>query len=108
MLKNLNDNSIDNVYVDNVEDKHHFSYEDNQQFRCEIDITENGLFLIRNADSYVLELNLCNYGYAKIISAEGVLNLDIKVVDFIENDDILVMRYIISDEEREIRIIYRS
>lgn len=108
VLTDLSTGEVDKANAVDIDDKRCFQYTDNAGNLCEICIYEEGLCLFKQTDDYLLELHLrCNY-YAKITSQEGEIKLDAKVVDFLEKDDILVMRYVIDDIEREIKIIYRS
>lgn len=98
----------DRVDIDYVADVRNFTYVDNDESTCEMHIFDDGIRLLRKSNDHILELNLLKKAYARIITGEGSIEIDVKVVDFIENDDILVMRYIVDDIKREIRIIYRS
>lgn len=108
ILKDFSTGYEDIVEVKDVENRHCFEYIDNEGNNCEMSIYDNGLCFLRKCLDHSLELNLKNEGYAKIISPEGEVMFDTKVVDFSKNNDILVVRYIIDDHEREIKIIYRS
>lgn len=108
ILTEISTGTKDEVIVENIENKRCFEYKDNQGDLCEICVYEEGLCLFKQSEDHLLELHLRDNTYAKITTAEGDIKLDAKVVDFIQNDDILVVRYIIGDEEREIKIIYRS
>lgn len=102
-----NNTRLDSSACD-VVDRNHFNYVDKDGLYCKVDIYETGICLFRKGDNYSLNLDLNEGRFAEISTAEGVLKLNAKVVDFSENNDILVMRYIIEGNEREIRIIYRS
>lgn len=108
VLNNINTGEIDTVIAQDIENSKCFSYIDNQANNCEMCIYEDGLCLFKQTDDYLLELNLTNKSYAKITSKEGEFKFDIKIIDFHVNNDILVMRYKIDDEEREIKVIFRS
>ena len=108
ILTDFSNNLADEVIIENPESKRCFSYTDNQKCNCEMCIYDGSLCFFRETEDYLLELNLNENNYAKIVSQEGEIKLDVKVVDFIQNDDILVVRYIVSDEEREIKVLYRS
>ena len=62
--------------------------------------------MFRQTNDYLIELHLLDKQYAKITSAEGIIKFDIKVLDFKINSDILIMIYLIEDEERIIEIEY--
>lgn len=108
VLKDKSAGLVDRVHVDCIADRKHFKYLDNENCQCNIDVYDDGICLYKQSKEYSLLLSLKGKGYAKIISAEGEIEIEAKVVDFIENDDILVVHYIIDDIEREIQIIYRS
>ena len=92
-------------YVDNKDD---FTYVDDNDAVCRIKVFSDGLLIRKSAFEYELELSLRNEAYTKVVTTEGEIQLDTKVVDFIQNDDILVMRYLIDNEKKEIKINYRS
>lgn len=106
----LSDNNgyIDTVVVNDVIDKNCFNYVDNENNDCKLCVYERGIVLYKQCDDHSLELDLNEGSYAKISTKEGDIKLDAKVVDFLINDDILVMRYIIEDVERKIEVSYRS
>lgn len=108
ILTDLSSDFVDKVDIENVENRHNFSYIDNQDDMCEMSIFDDGLCLFKKTKDHELKLNLRTESFAEIVTAEGVIKLDAKVVDFNENNDILVMRYLIEENEREIRIEYRS
>lgn len=101
-------NYEDQVDIEYISDKYNFSYLDNDNNLCEIHIFDDGIHLLKTSKDYSLQLNLRKKAYAIITTNEGNVKIDAKVVDFIENDDILVVRYIVDDTERQIRILYRS
>ena len=105
-LTDLSSKSEDKVIIDDVEDRNCFTYVDNQLCNCEFCIYEEGLCFFRQAEDHLLELHLRDENYAKIITEEGILKFDVKTVDFNLNGDILVMRYIVNDEEKIITIKY--
>ncbi len=96
----------DEVEVPDVGDRNCFSYTDNEGCLCEMCIYPDGLCFFRQDADHLLELHLKSNLYAKITTEEGVLRFDVKVIDFHADSDILVMHYLIDDEERIIRIKY--
>lgn len=106
----LSDNNgyIDTVIVEGVDNKRCFSYIDNDNNNCELCVYDDGICLFKECEDHLLELHLHNKNYAMVTTQEGVIELEAKVVDFLLNDDILVMRYIIDDEQRKIEVNYRS
>lgn len=99
---------VEKVNIDDIDNKQCFSYTDNESNNCEFCIYDNGLCFFKEYEDHVLELHLRGKNYAKIITSEGIVKIDVKVVDFLLNDDIVVMRYIIDDVERKIELNYRS
>lgn len=98
----------DTVIINEIESRNCFTYVDNQRCNCEMCIYEDGLCFFRQAEDHLLELHLRDENYAKITTEEGILRFDVKVIDFYINGDILVMRYIVNDEEKIITIIYQE
>lgn len=105
-LESRADGYVDIVTVEDIADRNCFSYADNEGHNCEMCIYEDGLCLFRECDDHVLELHLKDDAYAKIISSEGKIKIDAKVVAFELNNDILVMHYLIDNEERIIKVKY--
>ena len=106
ILSDLLSGTQDEVIIEGIEDRRCFTYTDNQKCNCEFCIYEEGLCFFRQAPDHLLELHLRDKNYARITTEEGILNFDIKVVDFHFNNDILVMHYIVNDEEKRITIKY--
>ena len=92
--------------VSDIEDRSCFSYTDSQGVQCEICVYDEGICMFRQTNDYLIELHLLDNQYTKITSAEGIIKIDIKVLDFSINSDILIMIYLIEDEERIIEIKY--
>ena len=105
-LKNLNDYSADQVLIEEVKDRNHFSYLDNQNCVCEIDVFEDGINILRHGQGYDLQIVGHGENMVKVSSAEGIIQLPLKIVDFIRNNDILAMHYLLEDEERIVEIKY--
>ena len=103
-LSNLNDGYFEEVGVYDIEDQNHFTYFDNEKKSCRISIYDDGICFFKQNNDYLLELHLKDEAYVKIISDEGILKFDAKVVDFHKNNDILVMHYLVNEEERIIKI----
>lgn len=103
-LSNLNDGYYEEVIVNDIEDQNCFTYLDNEKTACELCIYDDGICLFKQNEDYLLELHLKDKTYAKITSDEGILKFDAKVVDFHKNNDILVMHYLVNEEERIIII----
>lgn len=108
ILTDFTSNLVDTVNIENVKNNEDFSYFDNENNECHMSIFEDGLCLLKKCKDHNLELNLRNKAFAKISTLEGTIELDVKVVDFILQNGILVMRYIINEEMREIKVICRS
>lgn len=105
-LFNPSQNYVDIVDIHNIPDRKHFFYRDNDEAECEMSVFDDGICLYRKAADHSLELHLRSDKYARISSEEGIIKIDVKVVDFQNNSDILVMRYLIDDEERTIKLEY--
>lgn len=105
-LSNPASGYFDEVLVEDISDRNCFSYTDNEGSLCEMCIYDDGLCFFRQDEDHLLELHLKSNLYAKITSAEGIVRFDVKVVDFSADDDILVMHYLVNDEERIIKIKY--
>lgn len=103
-LCNLSDGFIDEVRISNIENNDCFTYLDNEKNNCEICIYDDGLCLFKQTDEYLLELHLKGNTYAKITSSEGIVKFDAKVIDFHTDSDILIMHYLVNDDERIIEI----
>ena len=97
---------IDNIKLDN---KHSFEYKDNSNNLCKINVLKDGLQLDEECSDHSLKLYLTkSSSYALVCTEQGDIKLNAKIVDFLIKNDILVMRYIVEENEREIKVIYRS
>ena len=96
----------DKTVVENVADRDHLIYVDSDNARCEIVIDAQGLCMVRGCHDHTLRLNLKEDAYAEVVTAEGNLRIEAKVIDFETNNDILVMQYIINDVTRILKIKY--
>ena len=97
---------IEETTVFDIADRCCFSYMDEQGTQCEMCVYDNGICLFRQTNEYLMELHLLDNQYAKITTPEGIVKFDVKVLDFKINSDILIMIYLIEDEERIIEIKY--
>ena len=100
------DGSKDRTVINQIEDRECFSYLDHQNAKCEIAIQKNQFDLKRKAADHQVQLHLGENSYTSVQTEEGNLIFEVKTVDFNFNSDILVIRYIINDEERVIEIKY--
>ena len=105
-LDNPSQAYFEEVDIRDIADRNCFSYLDNENVRCQMSVFDDGICFVREAEDHALKLSLRDEKYALISSEEGNIKIDLKVVDFQINSDILVMRYLIDDEERTIRIQY--
>ena len=105
-LSNPSQNYYEETEILNIDDRSCLNYVDNKGVQCEICVYDEGLCLFRQTNEYLIELHLIDDPYGKITSAEGIIKFDIKVLDFKSNSDILIMIYLIDDEERIIEIKY--
>ena len=108
ILTDYSTNFVDKVEGIRINNKDLFEYIDNEDGLCQMKVLDDGLDFIRKCKDHYLHLSLNKDSYAIIGTAEGEIKIDTKIVDFSIKNDILVMRYIIDDVEREIKIIYRS
>ena len=105
-LRNPSQGYYEETAVEDIADRSCFSYMDKQGVQCEICIYDNGICVFRQTNKHLIELHLLDNQYVKITSAEGIIRFDVKVLDFRINSDILIMIYLIDDEERIIEIKY--
>ncbi len=105
-LINLNEQSIDETVLEEVKDRRFFSYLDKQNCLCEVSIFDDGINIARHDDDH--DTYIVTHGEQKIIvaTAEGNIELPIKVVDFTFNNDILAMHYLLQEEERVVEISF--
>ena len=105
VFKDLSSNytETNNVQIDN---RRCFSYYDCDNNGIQIMVFDDGLFVNKHTEDYILELNLRENCYAKITNSEGIIKFDAKVVEFYQNNDILVMHYLVQDEDKIIEIKY--
>lgn len=103
-----NNGLVERVLVSDISNRCCFSYVDNERNNCELCIYDDGLCFFKEYEDHLLELHLRQKAYAKIVTCDGSIKFDVKVVDFLLNDDILVMRYVIDDIVRKIEVDYRS
>ncbi len=82
------------------------SYTDAMGVVSLIDVFDDGITIERKALDHVLKMCLREEKYVEIGTEEGILRFDAKVIDFERNNDILVMHYIVNDEERVLKVIY--
>ena len=107
-LTNFNEKTMDQVIVEEIEDKNDFFYLDNQNCECHVIASKNSFSLIRKADDHALEIHADRQNpFILVSSVEGELKLDIKVVDLFIFNDILEIRYILDSEERLLTISYK-
>lgn len=106
-LANINEKTMDQVVVEDVEDKNNFTYLDNQNCLCQVIADKNSFTLLRKADDHNLKIRVDKKkSYILVSSNEGQLELAIKVIDFINLNDILEIRYVLDSEERLLTISY--
>ncbi len=96
----------DEVFVEDIGSRNCFSYTDNVGSLCEMCVYEDGLCFFRQSEDHLLELHLKSSNYAKITAPEGVCKFDVKIVEFQNIGDILVMHYLIEGEHRIIEVKY--
>lgn len=107
-LTNINEKTMDQVIVEDIKNKNDFSYLDNQNCVCHILVDKNDFVFFRKAQDHDLEIHVNNKkSYIMVSSSEGQLELNIKVIDFINFNDILEIRYVLDSEERLLSISYK-
>jgi len=94
------------VNIDTIDNKDCFSYEDEDKNHVEMCVFEDGLCVFKQTNDYLLELHLKKDAYVKITSQEGIVKINAKVVEFYRNNDILVMHYLVEEQEKKIEVIY--
>ena len=106
VLKDCADNSVIIDVVKGVSDRDHFTYKDKESNLIEVLIYKDGLVLNKNTDDYLLELHLKDRNYTRIVSGEGEIVLNTKVLAFTRNDDIVFISYSIEDNQKTLEIKY--
>lgn len=107
-LANINEKTMDQLIVEEVKNKNNFTYLDNQNCECQVIASKNSFTLIRKAEDHSLEIHIDKKkSYILVSSNEGQLELAIKVIDFINLNDILEIRYVLDSEERLLTISYK-
>lgn len=107
-LTSVSDRTYDQVIVEEIKDKGDFCYLDNQNCECHLKADKNSFRYYREDVDHALSINVDGKNnYIKIVSPEGEFEIQIKVIDFIFDNDILDMRYLIENEERQFRIKYQ-
>jgi len=96
----------DTCFVENLEERNCFSYIDNDGNPCRMNVYDDGICLLRKCPDHLLELHLREEGYALITTEEGSCKINVKMVDMVANGDILVLHYLVEDDERIIKIKY--
>ena len=103
----INNQETELINVENLNDLRSFDYVDSYGANNHICIYDNGINIIRKDDNHITEVCLfIDKSYIKVISEEGNLIFDAKVIAFTQNNDIISLVYSISDETKKIVIKY--
>lgn len=94
------------INVEDVQDKHHFSYIDSYNANNEVDISDDGIDIARTSDTHFtrLHLHLHEKSFVSIMSDEGNLLFDAKVLALSINNDIITLVYSLNEETKSIEI----
>ena len=105
-LTDVNTGNVLVSYARNEEDPSHFTYWDDEDHFHEVFIDEGGMTLFRHDDDHLTELFFRERSYVRVTGEEGTFQFDAKVLAFERNDDILLLRYLIDDEEKVLEIVF--
>ncbi len=92
--------------IRDIGDPCRFSYLDKKNARCFLEISEEGLSIVREASDHSSELHIKEDGYLKITAPEGSLTFSLKVLEIRKNNDIITLVYSIDNVTRSIVIEY--
>lgn len=103
-IKNVNNTEI--INVENINDIEHFCYEDSYGASNELFLLNDGIEIKRKGDSHNTHLLLSQNkeSFIEIISPEGLLKIDAKVLAFERNNDIIILDYKVNEELNSIEI----
>ncbi|MDO4940084.1 MAG: hypothetical protein Q4E33_00140 [Erysipelotrichaceae bacterium] len=104
ILRNLNDDYYEENIVTDTMNNNCLFYTDRDKNNVEVCIFDDGICLFKEAKDYMLELHLRNKTYAKITSSEGIVEIDVKMVEFSKNNVNILVHYLIDGEDKVIEI----
>ena len=105
-LTDKNSGTADVSWARQIDDPRHFFYFDTYECQVEVFADEEGITLFRQGEDHLTELFLRGRSFVRITSEEGCFQFNVKVLAFERNDDILMLRYLLDEDEREIVIKY--
>ena len=96
------------INVENIIDRNHFFYEDNDNARNEVSIFDNGIDIKRNSNTHstFLSLRENENSFVSITSREGNLIFNAKVLELNTNNDIITLVYKVEEDTNSIIINY--
>lgn len=104
ILRNIDDSYREENIVTDIINNNCFLYTDMDKNNVEVCIFDDGICLFKEAKDYMLELHLRNKTYAKITSPEGIIEINVKMVEFNRNNDTILVHYLINDEDKVLEI----
>ena len=96
----------ENYLVRDVADASSFSYIDNDDALCMIDITEESFSLLRRAPEHITRLVLGEEKTLEMISGEGSFSFYPKDIEIRKNNDIISIVYTVEGDLKSIEIEY--
>ncbi len=103
-LTDKNAGTSDTSWARQIDDPRHFFYVDPYDCQVEVFADEEGLTVFRQGEDHLTELFFRERSYVKVTSEEGSFQFDAKVLAFERNDDILMLRYVLDEDVRQIVI----
>lgn len=105
-IKLISNDSQESINVENVDDSNCFSYVDSDNANNEMSIYDSGIDIIRECKTHktILHLRTNEKSFITIITDEGNILFDAKVLAFERNNDIITLVYRINEEEKQIVI----
>ncbi|MDO5440623.1 MAG: hypothetical protein Q4F12_03705 [Erysipelotrichaceae bacterium] len=105
-LRIKNSDNTEIINVENVDDINCFEYEDSYGANNKLTILDNGISVIRKADSHDSEILLKTNenSFVSIKTNEGIMKFDAKVLAFERNNDIITLVYKVNEDENSIEI----
>lgn len=104
ILRNVDGCYFEENEVTDIINKNCLLYTDIEKNNVEVCIFDDGICLFKEASDYMLELHLRKKTYAKITSPEGIVEIDVKIVEFNRNNDTILVHYLINDEDKVLEI----
>ena len=104
----ISNDDNETINVDNIKDMNNIDYIDSYGANNSIVINNDEITINRVSDSHKTHLFISDNkdSYIIIDGDEGNIKIDIKVLAFERNNDIILLAYLIGEEERKIVIKY--